>query len=124
MSRPVEYTDEVIKWICGSMEKYTQETPIPKFAEFCFINELSREYLYEIARSNKELSYNIKRLFLKKETALENGILSQTVNVTGGIFSLKQLGWSDKQININENLNTTTSPEKAEEILQKYFEGQ
>lgn len=88
--RPIELNyNEIIEL----MEKYISETAIPIFAEFCYINDLSRSYMYQI----KELSNTIKKMMLKKEAQLEKLALSGNAPTAMCIFSLKQLGWSDKQ---------------------------
>ena len=44
-------------------------------------------------------------LICKKEANLEKGLLGNVLNPTGAVFSLKQLGWSDRQeIDINQNV--------------------
>lgn len=91
--RPKEYTPERIQEIKKLMDEYTDNTPIPIFAEFCYKNNFIRQYLYEIP----EISDSIKRLMAKKETVLEKGALSGELNPSMAIFSLKQQGWSDKQ---------------------------
>jgi hypothetical protein len=45
----------------------------------------------------EEFSDPIKVLIDKKEAALERKALDGEVNTTMAVFSLKQLGWSDKQ---------------------------
>jgi ubiquinone/menaquinone biosynthesis C-methylase UbiE len=83
--------------LAEKLNKYTDETKIPIVAEFCYLNDVRREYLYEIARDFPELSYAIKRCVEKKETQLEKLALAGEVNVTMAVFSLKQLGWRDRQ---------------------------
>ena len=92
--RPVSvYTPEKIAEIKADLDKYIDETGIPIIAEFAYTRDIRRATLYEIP----ELSYSIKRLAEKKETQLEKLALSNKINTTFAIFSLKQLGWSDKQ---------------------------
>ena len=49
-----------------------------------------------MAAKDKELSYAIKRLMLKKEAQLEKLALKGKIDKTMAIFSLKQIGWRDK----------------------------
>jgi len=75
------------------MREYTDNTEVPIVAEFAYLNDIPRQYLYDMP----ELADALKRLIDKKEFALEKGMLTAKLNPTGAIFSLKQLGWSDKQ---------------------------
>ena len=72
---------------------YIDETDIPIVSEFAILNGMHREQVYEMP----ELSYALKRCISKKEMALEQKALSGDVNCSMAIFSLKQIGWSDKQ---------------------------
>lgn len=91
--RPIEYTPEKIRGILEKLDKYINETQIPIVAEFAYLNDIRKATLYEIP----ELAYSIKRLIEKKEAMLEKGCLTGQLNASMAIFSLKQLGWTDKQ---------------------------
>ena len=93
MARPVVWTDKKIKETRDLINKYTDNTEIPSIAEFCYKNAIRKQRLYEI----DELSDSIKRLLEKKEWKLENGALNGDIDKTMAIFSLKQIGWTDKQ---------------------------
>ena len=73
--------------------KYISETGVPIVSEFAYTNGLHRQQLYEIP----ELSDAVKACITKKESSLEKLALAGKVNCSMAIFSLKQLGWSDKQ---------------------------
>lgn len=88
MVRPREWDREELRL---SLIKYTAETDIPIVAEFCYRNEIRRDYLYEMP----ELTDAVKACIHKKEVALERKALMGDVNCTMAIFSLKQLGWKD-----------------------------
>jgi hypothetical protein len=75
------------------MEKYINETEIPIIAEFAYQNNIPKARLYE----QPELDELLKKCTAKKEAALERKSLAGEVNTTQAIFSLKQLGWRDKQ---------------------------
>ena len=92
MGRPVKYTPEVIQEIKDAFEKYIRETEVPIVAEFAHQYGLPRAKLYEI----EELNYTVKECIDKKEAQLERLGLTNQVNTTMAIFSLKQLGWRDK----------------------------
>lgn len=105
--------DELVQ----KMEEYTQSTDIPILKEFCFINNLSYQYVANLRQklenadldkmaSDKEsddifeenkLSYSIRRLLMKKEFMLEKKALKNEIPINFAVFSLKQLGWRDGQ---------------------------
>jgi hypothetical protein len=76
-----------------AFERYIAETDIPIVAEFASQQGLHRQQLYDM----EELSDAIKRCITKKEAVLESKGLAGKVNTAMAIFSLKQLGWSDRQ---------------------------
>jgi hypothetical protein len=67
--------------------------PVPNISEFAFENQISRQRIYEF----EELRDLIELCHTKKERDLEVGALTGKLNATMAIFSLKQLGWTDKQ---------------------------
>lgn len=79
--------------ILGALEKYIEEEEIPIIAEFCYRNKVKRTTLLTWSES----ADLVELCKLKKESALESGALSGAINTTMAIFSLKQLGWTDKQ---------------------------
>lgn len=87
------YTEEEIQEILSKLEKYITDTDIPIVAEFAYMNDIRRAYLYE----NELLAYTIKKLIDKKEAQLEREGLDKTKFTPMHAFSLKQLGWSDKK---------------------------
>lgn len=100
LGRPVEYTPEIIENINEKLVCYIDTTDIPIVAEFAYKNNVRRQFLYE----NDILSDTIKRLIDKKEANLERQGLENKINHTMAIFSLKQLGWKDRQ-EIDNNVN-------------------
>jgi len=74
-------------------EEYIDKTDIPIIAEFAANSKIYKQRLYEW----EEFADSIKRAISKKEASLERGALDNKINVTMAIFSLKQLGWKDKQ---------------------------
>ena len=99
--------------ILCKLEKYIEETDIPIVAEFAYLNNIRRTFLYE----NKVLSNAIKRLIDKKESQLERKGLDKTIDKTMAIFSLKQLGWRDTQ-----ELNHTVGQDELEKVMAAYSE--
>jgi len=73
--------------------EYIESNEIPIFTEFCVQQKTPRSTLYEM----DELKDLIRQCEEKKESALERLALEGKINVTQAIFSLKQLGWRDKQ---------------------------
>jgi hypothetical protein len=104
MVRPLKYTDEVIDEIVIAMDAYIDQTPIPITAEFAWQNKIPKSTLYNLAEKHEGLLDSIKRLTDKKEAQLERLGLTGKVDKTMAIFSLKQLGWRDK----NETEHTGT----------------
>ncbi len=97
VGRPRTYTEEQIKNIKERLSNYIDSSSVPIIAEFAYKNNIPRTVFYDYT----EFSTLIKKLIDKKEAQLERGALSGVLNSTMAIFSLKQLGWRDKQdINI------------------------
>ena len=89
---PVEYTPERIAKIVKLMDEYTESEEVPILAEFAYKNNIRRGTFYD----QPGLSDATKRLTGKKEAQLEKLALNGKINVSMSIFSLKQMGWSDK----------------------------
>lgn len=87
--RPREYDREAIY---AAFEKYIAETDIPIIAEFSYKQGFGKATLYDWP----EFSNLLNLCTAKKESALESKGLAGDVNTTMAIFSLKQLGWSDR----------------------------
>lgn len=93
VGRPKEWTQEKISETIKKLNNYIDNNEIPIVSEFAYLNDIRKATLYEIP----ELKYSIKRAIEKKEAQLEKGALGGLLNSSMAIFSLKQLGWSDKQ---------------------------
>lgn len=100
MARPNKYN---VSEMIDIIEEYIKKTELPIFKEVCYINNWCDKYVYELAKKNDELSYSIKKLAMKKEVQLERGGLSGKYTPSMVIFSLKQLGWKEKQEENEEN---------------------
>lgn len=72
--------------------QYIDSHDIPIIAEFASLCGLHRQQLYDMP----ELSDALKVCTSKKEGALESKALKGDINCPMAIFSLKQLGWSDR----------------------------
>jgi hypothetical protein len=93
MARPRKYNSEQIQEIVDNLSQYIEDMEIPIIAEFAYKNNILRQTLYDY----DEFSTLIKKCISKKEAQLERKALNGEVNTTFAIFSLKQLGWKDKQ---------------------------
>lgn len=88
----LEKNEKILKLL----DEYIEKTDIPILVEFCYLNNIRRQFLYE----NKLMTDSIKRLIEKKEAQLERKALNKEIEKTMAIFSLKQLGWKD----VNETI--------------------
>ena len=102
--RPRTYTDKQVENFLKLFEKYIEDTDIPIISEFAYLNDLPRESIYDY----EDFSTLRKKAISKKESQLEKLGLLNVINPAMAIFSLKQLGWSDKQdINHSGKLGVT-----------------
>lgn len=92
IGRPKKYTKKFKKELFEKFETYIDDHDIPILAEFAYQNNIARGRLYEF----DVFVDAIKRCHDKKEANLEKGLLSGKLNPAGAIFSLKQLGWTDR----------------------------
>lgn len=74
------------------------EEKLPILKEFCLERGFDYEYVYALARKHpdSELAQSIKKCVGYKEVDLERGGLTGKYDRTMAVFSLKQLGWTDK----------------------------
>ena len=110
-------TPEKISDLLQKLDAYIEDTPVPIVAEFAYTNNISRADLYD----NPEFSTLLKKLILKKESQLEKLALMNKINTATAIFSLKQLGWRDRQEHdiTGGPLSITISNEFAPKSMQK-----
>jgi len=91
--RPKKLKKKDIKLITEQFWEYVQNTEIPIVSEFAYTHKVSRDDLYNYS----EFYTVLKACTTKKESQLERLGLIGGINTPMAIFSLKQLGWSDKQ---------------------------
>lgn len=99
--RPVKWTPAKIEelrldfmnYLYKKNEEDEYVNQVPNVSEFAFEHGISRQRLYEF----EELREAIELCKTKKERDLEVGALSGALNPTMAIFSLKQIGWTDRQ---------------------------
>lgn len=94
VGRPRKYNEEQVNDLIEKFTEYINNTEIPIIVDFCSKNGILRDELYYYP----EFSTLIKACVEKKEAALEMKALDGSINTTMAIFSLKQIGWSDKRI--------------------------
>lgn len=96
VGRPRIHDPEVIAPIFSA---YIEDTAIPIVAEFAAQQGYGKHVLYDMANDSADFANLLRKCVTKKEAALERMGLKGEVNTPMAIFSLKQLGWSDKQEN-------------------------
>jgi hypothetical protein len=118
------------EFVLKVLQSYIKKTRIPIFVEVCYKNEWVREYVYQLGEKNEEISYAIKLLSQKKEANLERDGLKGKINKTMAVFSLKQLGWKDRQLiehsgSVESRVRNMTEEERLkrkEELKKKLAE--
>jgi hypothetical protein len=93
MARPRSRTQTQDEQLFDRFKKYIDNTTLPIIAEFAYMNDIERQYLYD----NQMFSTLLKKCTAKKEANLEKGALTGKLNPNMAIFSLKQLGWKNNQ---------------------------
>lgn len=94
MGRPPKVN---IEDLINDVDEYLKHANPPIVAKYAHMHGITRQYLYELAKGNEDLSDTIKRISEAKEAMLEEKALTGKYNASMAIFSLKQLGWKDKQ---------------------------
>jgi hypothetical protein len=87
--------------LINGVDDYIENANPPIVAEYAHKNGITRQRLYSLAEEKKRqgderLFDAIKKLSESKEISLERGGLSGNYSANMAIFSLKQLGWTDK----------------------------
>ena len=111
MARPRSRTQTQDEELFDKFKKYIDNTTLPIIAEFAYMNEIDRNYLYD----NAIFSTLLKRCIAKKEANLEKGALTGKLNPSMAIFSLKQLGWKDRKEEEAQNPSINITFAKASE---------
>lgn len=117
---PKKLADGTLKYdienMCIKIDEYidSKKEDIPILKECCLLNDWDYDYFMELKRNNHTLSQSSKKLLGWKEVNLERFGLTGCIEKTMAIFSLKQLGWSDKQ-----DIQITKSKDDAAEELDK-----
>jgi len=116
--RPRNFNPEQMQELVKKFEEYIDNTDVPIIAEFAYKNNILKQELYDWP----EFSNLLKKCVAKKESQLEKGALANKLNPTMCIFSLKQLGWKDRQeVNniVDIKMDESSLEEKITELLKK-----
>lgn len=94
--RPQKYTPEQLEDLAKAFQDYIEDpqVAVPIISEFCSQQGIIKQTLYDHPDIFSTL---LKRCVEKKEARLERLCLQNKINTSMAIFSLKQLGWTDKQ---------------------------
>lgn len=108
-----------IDGMCKKIEKYINDNRkgVPILKECCLLNDWDYDYVITLQRGNEELKRSTRKILNWKEVQLEKGALSGKIDKTMAIFSLKQLGWTDKQ-----EQSVTVEKSIAEKLGEKYLD--
>lgn len=118
LGRPIKYTKAVIQDICTKMDKYTEDADIPIMAEFCYLNNIRKQRIYEIIEHNEDLSDSYKKMYEKGESQLVKMGLMNVFNPTMTIFTLKQKPYcyvdrQEVQLNQDDKLQKILEQQRA-----------
>ena len=113
VGRPPKVKEVDMPELVEKFRTYIEETDIPIIAEFAYMNGFGKQYFHE----RQEFSNLIKVAIAKKESALERGTLTGTLNPAMAVFSLKQLGWRDKEAKIVFVDPKTLSDKELKELI-------
>ena len=76
MARPRSRTQTQDEELFYKFKKYIDNTTLPIIAEFAYMNDIERQYLYD----NEMFSTLLKKCIAKKEANLEKGALTGKLN--------------------------------------------
>lgn len=99
MGRPPKVNiDDLI----NDADDYIKKADPPIVNEYAHLHNITGNYLYHLAdkleaKGEPELKHTIKKIAEAKAITLEKKALKGRYNASMAIFSLKQLGWKDKQ---------------------------
>lgn len=114
VGRPPKRDERELAELVKLFEEYVETHEFPVVSEFAYLNSIDRTDLY----NRKEYSTVLKKSQAKKEAYLEIYGIHNKINPTMAIFSLKQMGWSDKQeVKIKEH-NIESTSKLSDETLR------
>jgi hypothetical protein len=88
--------------LINDADEYIKTADPPIVNEYAHLHNITGNYLYHLAdklegEGKPELKHTIKKIAEAKAVILEKKTLNGQYNSSMAIFSLKQLGWKDKQ---------------------------
>lgn len=115
VGRPPKFEEPEKQELVSKFERYIEENDLPIIAEFAAQNGLWKSYFYD----HPEFANLIKIATTKKEGALERGALTRQYDTGMSAFSLKQLGWRDKEAKIVFVDPKTLSDEELKKLISE-----
>ena len=91
--RPKKYTPELTAELLEDFDRYIDETEIPIVKEWCVSHKIPSNHVYDL----DGFAEPIKRCIDKKEVGIQRAAHAGTIPPAIAIFTLKQLGWKDRQ---------------------------
>lgn len=85
------------EYIVEQIELYLEREEIPILKELCYEQNWDYDYFMVLRGRDEEVDRSIKKLINRKEAQLEKLALLGKIDKTMAVFSLKQLGWKDRQ---------------------------
>jgi hypothetical protein len=108
--RPNKYAAQKAELLL-KFESYIAREKVPIVAEFASQTGILRDWLYD----QPDFSTLLKKCVQKKEAGLERLALKNNCNTSMAIFSLKQLGWTDKHDHTADLSITVKLPDNLRE---------
>lgn len=85
------------EYIVEQIELYLEREEIPILKDLCYQQNWDYDYFMVLRGRDEEVDRSIKKLINRKEAQLEKLALQGKIDKTMAVFSLKQLGWKDRQ---------------------------
>jgi hypothetical protein len=130
VGRPIQYTHEEKIAYINKLIRYIKNSEYPTVPDFCHLQGLSKQRLYEWARNKNENvdtreKYPLGEYFQNcidymnsvQEQFIEKNAIQGNISPAFAIFKLKQLGWRDTPENVL--INSTVIGEDMTRINEK-----
>ena len=98
--------ERIDEYVNDYIINYSYEKGVPILKECCLLNRWNYTYFMELRTKHPELDDAANILLDWKEVLLEKGALQGKLDKTFVIFTLKQMGWSDK-VQVNQDTTFT-----------------
>lgn len=96
LNTPEVWTDEYTLEVANKLVAYVKKTPGPSIHEFCYLNQIHRQRLYDNVTLSAIRDWLISKKVAYYERAGEGLTKEQGSRGSFIIFALKQLGWKEK----------------------------